>query len=302
VPQRGLPARLGWLLRDYAKRVWDNSGEDNVFFLAGGIAFNILLAAVPFFLLLATGLVYLLNQSPDTTSAEVLQIVDKFLPPHPPGDSGPAATILNEVIKRSGSLSIYSAIGFIWFSTRLFGSLRTVLAAIFDIDTDRGIIAGKIFDIEMTLVSSMLLVAYTALSAYLAIATTRGVLVLADLGLRKELMGQLEYNLGQVLAFSFIATMFFCLYKFLPHRKIRWKTALIAALFTSVMLEVAKRAFSAYVHSFNPGSFYSGTVAALVIVVIWVYYASFLFIIGGEVAQVYELRRVRKKQREAFED
>jgi membrane protein len=161
VPQRGLAARLGWLLRDYAKRVWDNSGEDNVFFLAGGISFNILLAAVPFFLLLATGLVYLLNQSPDTTSAEVLAIVDKFLPPHPPGDSGPAATILNEVIKRSGSLGIYSAIGFIWFSTRLFGSLRTVLAAIFDIDSDRGIIAGKIFDIEMTLVSSLLLVAYT---------------------------------------------------------------------------------------------------------------------------------------------
>lgn len=301
MPQRGLAARAGWLLRDYAKRVWDNSGEDNVFFLAGGIAFNILLAAVPFFLLLATALVYLLNQSPDTTSAEVLTIVDKFLPPHPPGDSGPAAGILNEVIKRRGSLGVYSAIGFIWFSTRLFGSLRTVLAAIFDIDTDRGIIAGKIFDIEMTLVSSLLLVAYTALSAYLAIATTR-VLVLADLGIRKELMGQLEYNLGQLLAFSFIATMFFSLYKFLPHRKIRWKTALIAALFTGVMLEVAKRAFSAYVRSFNPGSFYSGTVAALVLTVIWVYYASFIFIIGGEVAQVFELRRVRKKQREAFED
>ena len=67
MPQRGLAARVGWLLRDYAKRVWDNSGEDNVFFLAGGIAFNILLAAVPFFLLLATGLVNLLNQSPDKT-------------------------------------------------------------------------------------------------------------------------------------------------------------------------------------------------------------------------------------------
>jgi membrane protein len=78
--------------------------------------------------------------------------------------------------------------------------------------------------------------------------------------------------------------------------------ALIASLFTSVLLELAKRAFSAYVRSFNPGSFYSGTVAALVIVVIWVYYASFIFIIGGEVAQVYELRRVRKMQREAFED
>jgi Predicted membrane protein len=302
VAKRRLPARLGWLLRDYAKRIWDNSGEDNIFFLAGGIAFNLLLAAVPFFLLLATGLVFLLNQSPDTTSAEVLTIFDKFLPPHPLGDSSPAGSILKELIKRTGALGLYSAVGFIWFSTRLFGSLRTVLAQIFDIDSDRGIIAGKIFDIEITLVSSLLLVAYTSLSAYLAIATTRGVLVLADLGLRKDLMGQLEYNLGQVLAFSFIATMFFCLYKFLPHRRIRWRTALIASLFTSVLLEVAKRMFSAYVRSFNPGSFYTGTVAALVLVVIWVYYAALIFILGGEVAQVYELRRVRKLQREAFED
>ena len=302
MPQRRLPARLGWLLRDYAKRVWDNSGEDNVLFMAGGIAFNILLAAVPFFLLLATGLVYLLNRSPDTTSAEVMDIVNKFLPPTPGGEEGAAAQIINEVIKRSGTLGTYSAIGFIWFSTRLFGSLRTVLCQIFDIDSDRGIIAGKIFDIEITLVSSLLLVAYVSLSAYLAIATTRGVLVLADLGLRQDMMGNLEYNLGQMLAFAFIAAMFFSLYKFLPNRKIRWKTAFIASLFTTVMLELAKRAFGAYARSFNPGSFYSGTVAALVLIVIWVYYAALIFILGGEVAQVYELRRVRKRQREAFED
>ena len=45
-----------WSARDYLKRVWDNSAEDNVLFLAGGIAFNILLAAVPFVLLLVWGL------------------------------------------------------------------------------------------------------------------------------------------------------------------------------------------------------------------------------------------------------
>src|SRR5204862_7632312 len=97
---------------------------------------------------------------------------------HPPGDSGPAADILNGVIKRSGTVTIYSAIGFIWFSTRLLGSLRTALAAIFDIDTARGIIAGKIFDIAMRLASSLLLVAYTSPRAYLASAPGRGELVL----------------------------------------------------------------------------------------------------------------------------
>ncbi len=302
MPKRRLVVRLGWTFRDYAQRVWDNSGEDNVFFLAGGIAFNLLLAAVPFFLLLATGLVYLLRQSPDMTTTEVLSIVDQFLPPHPAGSQSPVGAILGEIIKRRGALGIYAAIGFIWFSTRLFGSLRTVLAAIFDIDSDKGIIAGKIFDIKITVVSTMLLIAYIVLNAYLAIATTRGVLILADLGIRKEVMGALEYNLGQLLALTFIGSMFFALYKFLPNRKIRWRTALIATVFTSVMIEIAKYGFGGYVRSFNPGSFYTGTVAALVLVVIWVYYASLIFILGGEVAQVYELRRVRKLQREAFED
>ena len=300
--KRPLHARIGWTLRDYSKRVWDNSGEDNIFFLAGGIAFNLLLAAVPFFLLLASGLAYLLNQSADVSSGEINQIIDTFLPARPAGQASPVGTVLVDIIKSRQVLGIYSVIGFIWFSTRLFGSLRSVLAQIFDIDSDRGIIAGKIFDIQITIVSTLLLVLYTVLSAYLALATSQGLLVLGELGLRKDVMGTLEYNIGQLVAFSFIAVMFFSLYKFLPQRRIRWQTALIASLFTSLLLEVAKNVFGAYVRSFNPGSFYSGTLAALVVVVVWVYYAATIFILGGEVAQVYELRRVRKLQREAFED
>ena len=300
--QRPLLARIGWTLRDYGQRVWDNSGEDNIFFLAGGIAFNLLLAAVPFFLLLATGLAYLLNQSADVSSAEINSIIDRFLPPHAANQPSPIGSILVPIIKSRQAIGIYGVVGFIWFSTRLFGSLRSVLAAIFDIDADRGIIAGKIFDVQITVVSTLLLILYTGLSAYLALATTRGLLILGELGLRKDVMGGLEYNIGQAIAFIFIASMFFSLYKFLPNRHIRWQTALIASLFTSFMFELAKRAFGAYVQSFNPGSLYQGTVAAMVIVVIWVYYAAMIFILGGEVAQVYELRRVRKRQREAFED
>jgi len=302
VAERPLLTRIGWTLRDYAQRVWDNSGEDNIFFLAGGIAFNLLLAAVPFFLLLATGLAYLLNQSADVSSAEINTIIDRFLPPHAPSQQSPIAVILIPIIKASKTIGIYGVVGFIWFSTRLFGSLRSVLAAIFDIDTDRGIIAGKIFDVQITVVSTLLLILYTGLSAYLALATTRGLLILGQLGLRKDVMGSLEYNIGQAIAFSFITAMFYSLYKFLPNRHIRWQTALIASLFTSFMFEIAKRGFGVYVQSFNPGSLYQGTIAAMVIVVVWVYYASMIFILGGEVAQVHELRRVRKSQREAFED
>jgi membrane protein len=299
--RRSSLTRAGWTLRDYAKRVWDNSGEDNVFFLAGGIAFNILLAAVPFVLLLVGGLSYFLNESPDVATAEVRALVDRLMPTHAPTTQNPVLDGIGEIVKKRGAISLYGAIGFVWFSTRLFGSLRSVLAEVFDIDQERGIIAGKIFDIKITIISTLLVVAYTVLNAYLAIATSRGVQTLKDLGLRDDVMGHIEYGFGRLLAFVFIGVMFFSLYKFLPLRRIRADTAMIAALFTSSLLEIAKNLFTAYVQSFDPGSLYTATLSTIVIVVFWVYYAALIFILGGEVAQVYELRRVRRLQRETFE-
>ena len=297
---RPLLVRIGWSLRDYAKRVWDNSGEDNIFFLAGGIAFNILLAAVPFIVLLGTGLAYLLNQSSDASSAEVGAIIDRLLPTAQ-GPNSIVRRLINDVTKSGERVGLISAVSFIWFSTRLFGSLRTVLAYVFDIEADRGIVAGKIFDMKITIVATVLVAAYTTLSAYLAAATTRGVAVLSDIGLRRELMGRVEYSIGRLLAFAFIVLMFFALYKYLPLRRIRWQTALIASLFTSICFELAKNLFTMYMTRFSPGSLYTGTILAAVILIIWVYYAATIFILGGEVAQVAELRRVRRHQREILE-
>jgi membrane protein len=301
VARRPIPAKVYWTLRDYAKRVWDNAGEDNIFFLAGGIAFNILLAAVPFVLLLVSGLATLLNRSADQTFLDVIGIIDSLLPPHAETPESPIHKLLNDIIRARGAVGIYSAIGFVWFSTRLFGSLRSVLADVFDIETDRGIIQGKLFDIQITIMATLLLVAYTSLSAYLALATTQGIHLFERLGIRADVMGTVEYVFGRMVAFAFVALMFFSLYKFLPNRKIRSQTAWLASLFTSGMFEVAKNLFTTYVAEFNPGSLYTGTLYALVIIVFWVYYAAMIFILGGEVGQVYELRRVRRLQRETFE-
>jgi membrane protein len=294
---RSILTRAGWILRDYARRVWDNSGEDNVFFLAGGLAFNILLAAVPFFLLVVTGLTFLLEQDAASSSALITSMLEALLPPQADTLRGVTLQILNDVLRARTSLAIYSAIGFVWFSTRLFGSLRSVLAEVFDIENERGIIAGKIFDIQITVIASLLIVLYAALSAYLGLYTRSGVSFLAELGIRAEAIGSLQYWLGQLVAFVVIFLMFFALYKYLPLRRVRAKAAAVAALFTTLAFEIARHVFSRLVGSIHPGSLYTGTIAALVIVVVWVYYSALIFILGGEVGQVYELRRTRRRQR-----
>jgi membrane protein len=301
VAERPWYISAGWTARDYLRRIWDNSAEDNVLFLAGGIAFNILLAAIPFLLLLIAGLTYLLPIISDAEPSQVVNaFVDRLLPTHAESSGSAVHTMLSDVLKTRGQVTLYSAVLFAWLSTRLFGSLRTALAEVFDIENERSIIRGKIFDFQITFVATLLFAASTIVTGYLSLATTRGLGALVDLGLRKDVMGAAEYWIGRALAFVFITMMFFALFKFLPVRRVRTRTAFLAAVFSGVLFEAAKQAFRIVIRSMNPGSLYTGTIAALVIVVVWTYYAALIFLLGGEVGQVYELRRTRKAQREVF--
>lgn len=292
---------LGWIVRDYLKRIWDNAAEDNVLFLAGGIAFNILIAAIPFVLLMVSGLTYLLPAITDMTPARAVhQFVDQLLPLQSATAGEWVHKVIDDVIVTRTSVTAWSALIFAWLSTRLFGSLRSALADVFDIEHERSILQGKIFDFQITLVSTILFVASTLVTGYIALATTRGLTALQEAGLRKDVMTGLEYWIGRGLSFVFITAMFFALYKYLPIRKVRTRTALLAGVFSGLLFELAKYVFRLIILGLNPQSIYTGTIAALVIIVVWVYYAALIFLIGGEVGQVYELRRTRRLQREVF--
>ena len=232
----------------------------------------------------------------------MFDFIDRLMPAHNHGDTSSLDKLVSDLLATRSSVTLYSAIGFVWFSTRLFGSLRTVLASVFDIESERGIIAGKIFDVQITVVSTLLFVASVTVSTYVMLATRKGAHALVTLGLRGEVMGGVEYWIGRGLAFIFIALMFFALDKFLPVRRVKARTAWVAAAFTSLAFEAARTVFSYYTAKFNPASLYTTTLAAIIVIIVWFYYAAVIFILGGEVGQVYELRRVRRLQREVFTD
>jgi membrane protein len=253
-------------------------------------------------LLLITGVTYLLHLSPSSSMAQVGDIIDRMLPPHAESDDSPVHRAIADALGTHRRLGAWSALIFLYLSTRLFTATRAVLAEVFDIKDHRGIIAGKLFDIRITLIATLLFVANTVLSAYLSIARSRGVELLTTIGLRQDVMGGLEYTAGRLLAFAFITLMFFAVYRYLPARHIPGRTAAVAALFSSLLMELAKLIFALFVHSFNPATYYSGALAAIVVIVVWTYYAALIFILGGEVGHAYELRRARRTPHESFGD
>ncbi|MES2523271.1 MAG: YihY/virulence factor BrkB family protein [Gemmatimonadota bacterium] len=261
-------------------------------FLAGGLAFNILLALVPFVLLLIAGLSFFLNREPGEAARTVAGLVEGFLPQNALSSTTLLRDIVTDVLKTRGAVSLYAALGFAWFSTRLFGSLRSVLALIFD-GSDRGIVSGKLFDLLATLVATMGVVTYVVLSTYLDLATTRGLSILRDYGLRESAMSGITYLLGRVIANGLVFLLFLSLYRGLPRRRPTLRVAVVGALTAALLFEFARHLFAILVARFDPSSLYTGTIAAIVATVFWTYYSSLLFMIGGETAQAYELRRVK---------
>jgi membrane protein len=270
--------------------VWRQSAEDNVFFLAGGLAFNVLLALLPFVLLLVSGMALLLGAEPEQAARTIVALLQAFLPDDAPSAAELLGSVIEDVQRTRGAVTLYAAIGFAWFSTRLFGSLRSVLAQIFD-GTDRGIVVGKLFDFGATLVATLAVVVYIAISAYLDLATTRGVELLVRMGLRESSMGGITYVVGRLLAILIVFGFFYTLYHGLPRRRPSARTALTAAVAASIMFEIARSVFSVLVRHFDPSSLYTGTIAVVVAVVFWTYYGALLFLLGGELAQAVELRR-----------
>ena len=285
---------------DYVRRVIVNQGEDNIFFLSAAIAFNLLLVVLPFLLLVVAGLALILGRSADASRTEVHRILDLLLPPHAEGVNSPVHTLVDDLIKNRGAFGLYAAVGFILFASRIFGTLRSALSDVFDIETPRSVISAKVIDLTMTLITTALAIVYLALSGYLAIATPAGVNFLERLGIQTGQLTGLQQLLGQVIAIAFVVAIFHVLYRYLPNRKIRWKAALLGSVVASVMFELARSLYIAYITAFHANSLYTGTIFALVSLVGWVYYGALIFLIGGEVAQAHEIRRIVRMHRETF--
>jgi membrane protein len=283
----------------FARRVYEKAGEDDIFFLAGGIAFNVLLAGLPFLLLLVAIFGFVLPRVLDDPEQAAVNYVVSILPPSQRIVTL-TRTLVQDVVAGRTQFGLLALALFIWSSTRLFGSLRVVLREIFDLPEDRGVVKGKLYDLQMVVIAGLLFMANTGITVVLSTARAIG---WEWLGIAaREEVRVVERATGQLLAFAFIFLMFVLIYRYLPARRTPWRVAVVAATFTSVVWELLKGLFAWYVSDVAVG--YTRTYGALVtpvVLVFWVYYSAVVFVLGGEVAQVYDLYRRRRSQRELLE-
>jgi membrane protein len=281
---------------DFLRRVWNKADQDQIFFMAGAIAFNVLVAIVPLAIAAAGIAGFFLQARADITGGPADPLVNYLLGVLPPVSSEFADQMrdyLNAFVEQATGLFTIGTLVFAWLATRLVGTLRTALREIFDIQQDRGIIAGKLFDLQMVFVAGTLLAVNITATVVIELVAAYG-LELLHIPEGQAVLAQLL----TVVAFLSIWFMFVLIYRYLPARRIQWRTALISATFTALMFELMKEAFAWYFRNYaGYASTYQG-LASVAIVVIYVYYTAIAFILGGEVGQVAALQRIRRRQKE----
>jgi membrane protein len=276
------------------KRTLELAYEDNIPFLASALSFDVILTSIPFFVLLLAVVGSLVQHQLTTQQLDMAELLNRLMPTAG-GVGGDAVRhledVLAEVVRSRGQLTLIGLPLFLYFSTRLFGGLRAALNDVFDTDEKRSFFLAKLYDLGLVLITGVLLLSSALLPAVEARTSAQ---------LTSSFFVEWIYRLSlEIVAFAFSTALFVCVFKILPARRIAWRTALVAALFCALAFELAKRLYALYVAHFvtldrlasnaNAGAFF--------LLILWIYYTNCVFLIGGEIAEVYDLARMRRAQR-----
>jgi membrane protein len=257
--------------------------------ISSAIAFNFVICIIPFTLILFSILGMYLDSAQRVYDVQVY--LGKVLNLPEPLKSN----ITNQVLKRveeltanSAITSIIGIIALLWTASGLFSTIRDALNKIYKIRLEVFYLWGKFKDIAMVLGVFLFFILSVASSYFFSIITAKGIdfignyvnIGFAD-GLAALLLG---------LLFSFL--MFFIIYRIVPHGQVSKRVALVSAISSALMFELVKHLFTLYLVSLSNFAAVYGAYAALVSVVFWIYYSSFIFVLGAEIGQLYNEKRI----------
>lgn len=254
--------------------------QDNGFFLAMGLAFNLLLYFIPLGLLLISLLGYTFLDS-ERAMNEVDSVVRQFLP----HSEQVFADNLKEIVNNRGLLGLVGFFFFLIFSSTLFGSVRHVLNVVFQAQKRRGFIRGLFRDFLMMLITAILLVLSIGAGTLLALVRTIGI---ERLSVAEPMLEFVLGFAGKFITLVLLAGLFYVFYRYAPARALSRRALLVASLSATILFEFARWAFAWYVTFAHEALALYGVLGGLMFFFFWLYYASLVFVLGAAVGFAYE--------------
>lgn len=270
------PWKLGGLpLKELMRRLWRESQEDELFGRAAQLSYYVLLALFPALIVLTAlmGLLSVQNYMPELMSylrnvlpGDALSMVERFL---------------QQVAEGSGAniLSL-GGLGALWASSSGVTAIMEALNVVYDVKDD----PRPFWRIRLTAVLlTMGLAGFVIFSVALVLYGEHIAAWVADaVGLGPYftwawLVLQWPVIIGLML------TVVAAVYYFCPAIEQDWRWVSPGSVFAVTMWLLVSLGFKAYVENFGNYNAVYGSIAGVVVLMLWLYWSGMVLLIGGEI-------------------
>ncbi|HEY6215460.1 MAG TPA: YihY/virulence factor BrkB family protein [Pyrinomonadaceae bacterium] len=284
---------LSWF--ELAKRVWHEVQEDNVFGRAAELSYYFLLALFPFLIFLTSIIGFVLGSGTGTRHT-LFNYLARIMPPS-------AFQLLDntmwEVSSSSGGGKLsFGFLAALWAASNGLSAITESLNTAYDLTESRPWWKQRLTAISLTVALSVLII----LALVLVVAgghIADGLAATYGLGDAFPLTWKI-IQWPVVLACMVLA--FALIYYFAPdfHEQ-AWKWLTPGAAIGVALWLLVSIAFRVYLHFFNSYSATYGSLGAVIILMLWLYFTGAAVLIGGEVNSEIENAAAQKGEPEAKE-
>ena len=267
--------------------------RDNVYMYSAQASFYIIISSIPFIMMLLSLAKFILPVS----ESDIVIIASSFLPEIvlPSFEN-----IIHEIFyKVSGSVISISAISSIWTASRGIQAIERGTRNVYHSPRRSNVILDILASFIYTFIFIFIMILYLTVFVF-----GNSIINFLDLqsGIWHTIFSRTAW-IKWIFTLTLLILSFSLLYMAFSGKKIHLKNHVHGAIFTTLTWLLFSFIFSFYIENFANYSYIYGSLAAIVLIMLWVYACMIIFLIGGEINMSILVRREkrRQKRREMFQ-
>lgn len=252
---------------------------------ASSIAYYALLSLFPFFLLIFSILGSVTANPADR--AAILEFILRYFP----RQFEFVTTQMDSLQQSRLRLGVAGSFLMIWASMGVFGAITSAVNHAWGVEKQPSYLKHKLISFVMLVAASLLLLAGLLMVSAISVAEARWFAVVAVHAPQLAVLHHIAVRWGTTAVFIVVVGLIFY---FVPNAKVRFRDVWVGAVVTGFAWRGALFGFSWYVKDLTRFSNVHGSIAAVVVFLVWVYISAVLLLYGVEVtAANARLRRHR---------
>jgi len=252
---------------------------------ASSIAYYALLSLFPFFLL-AFSILGSVTANPNDRAA-ILEFVLRYFP----RQFDFVTTQLTSMQQARLRLGVAGSLLMIWAAMGVFGAITSAVNHAWGVDRQPSYLKHKLISFVMLVAASLLLLAGLLLVSAINVFEARWFAAVAEHAPQLTILQHLAVRWASMIVFILVVGLIFY---FVPNAKVRFRDVWVGAVVTGLLWRGALFGFSWYVRDMSRFSHIHGSIAAVVVFLVWIYITAVLLLYGVEVtAANARLRRHR---------